>query len=109
MGAEAGLTAAQLDAIPSGPAAAVWTPFETALLTAVDEMIDDHAIGDATWASLASRFGPAEMFELLFVVGGYLCLAAVLNSIGLQGGLPTVTQGDDGAVNRGSGGGAAAP
>ena len=38
--------------------------------------------------SSQSHFDPAEMFELLFVVGGYLCLAAVLNSIGLQGGLP---------------------
>jgi 4-carboxymuconolactone decarboxylase len=89
MGAEAGLTAPQLEAIAEGPAAAVWTPLERALLTAVDEMIDDHAVGDATWAALASHFEPAEMFELLFVVGGYLCLAAVLNSIGLQAGLPT--------------------
>jgi 4-carboxymuconolactone decarboxylase len=89
MGAEAGLTAPQLEAIAEGPAAAVWTPLERTLLTAVDEMIDDHAVGDATWAALASHFEPAEMFELLFVVGGYLCLAAVLNSIGLQAGLPT--------------------
>ena len=71
-----------------GPAAAVWTPLERTLLTAVDEMIDDHAVGDATWAALAAHFEPAAMFELLFLVGGYLCLAAVLNSIGLQGALP---------------------
>jgi 4-carboxymuconolactone decarboxylase len=89
MGAEAGLTAPQLEAIAEGPAAAVWTPLERTLLTAVDEMIDDHAVGDATWTALASHFEPAEMFELLFVVGGYLCLAAVLNSIGLRAGLPT--------------------
>ena len=105
MGAEAGLTATQLDAIPSGPTAAVWTPLERALLTAVDEMIDDHAVGDATWVSLASSFGPAEILELLFVVGGYLCLAAVLNSIGLQGGLPTGPQSQDGDVD-GEGAGA---
>ena len=89
MGAEAGLTGDQLEAIAEGPAAAVWTPLERALVTAVDEMIDDHAVSDATWAALASHFEPAEMFELLFVVGGYLCLAAVLNSIGLRAGLPT--------------------
>jgi 4-carboxymuconolactone decarboxylase len=89
MGAEAGLTAAQLEAIAEGPAAAVWTPLERALVTAVDEMIDDHAVSDATWAALASHFESTEMFELLFVVGGYLCLAAVLNSIGLQARLPT--------------------
>ena len=88
IGAEAGLSAVQLDAIPRGPAAAVWTPLERTLLTAVDEIVDDHAVGDTTWAALASNFGPAEIFELLFVVGGYLCLATVLNSIGLQGVLP---------------------
>jgi hypothetical protein len=31
----------------------------------------------------------AELFELLFVIGGYLCLATVLNSIGLQAEMPT--------------------
>lgn len=103
MGAEAGLTAPQLAAIAEGPAAAVWTPLERALLSAVDEIIDDHEVGDATWAALAGQFGPAEMFELLFVVGGYLCLAGVLNSVGLHGPLPTVAQvdapdGEDGAT-----------
>jgi 4-carboxymuconolactone decarboxylase len=98
MGAEAGLTAAQLEAIAEGPGAAVWTPLERALVTAVDEMIDDHAVSDATWAALASHFEPAEMFELLFVIGGYLCLAAVLNSIGLRAGLPT-TEVDHGGAD----------
>ena len=54
MGADAGLTAAQIDAVTEGPAAAVWTPLERTLLTAVDEMIDEHAVGDATWAELAA-------------------------------------------------------
>ncbi len=88
MGRDAGLGAPQIDAVPEGPGAAVWTPVERALLTAVDEIVDDHAVGDATWADLAAHFTPAEIFELLFVIGGYLCLAAVLNSIGLPGELP---------------------
>ena len=93
MGADAGLTAPQIDAVTEGPAAAVWTPLERALLTAVDEIIDDHAVGDATWAALASHVRSApRSFELLFVVGGYLCLAGVLNSIGLPGELPPVSQ-----------------
>ena len=50
MGGDAGLTATQVDAIAEGPAAAVWTPLERTLLTAVDEFIDDHRLGDATWA-----------------------------------------------------------
>jgi len=88
IGADAGVTTAQIDAMTEGPAAPVWTPLERTLLTAVDEMIDDHVVGDTTWAALASEFDPAALFELLFLVGGYLCLAGVLNSIGLQGELP---------------------
>ena len=88
MGADAGVTTAQIDAMTEGPAAPVWTPLERTLLTAVDEMIDDHVVGDTTWAALASEFDPAALVELLFLVGGYLCLAGVLNSIGLQGELP---------------------
>jgi len=88
LGADAGLTTSQIDAMTEGPAAAVWSPLEGTLLTAVDEIVDDHVVGDATWAALASEFDPAALFELLFLVGGYLCLAGVLNSIGLQGELP---------------------
>ena len=88
MGADAGLTAAQIDAMAEGPAAAVWTPLDRALLTAVDEIIDEHAVGDGTWDALAAEFDGAQMFELLFLIGGYLCLAGVLNSIGLRGELP---------------------
>jgi hypothetical protein len=91
MGGDAGLRTAQILAIAEGPSAAVWTPLERTLLTAVDEMIDDHLVGDATWAALASQFGPAELFELLFVIGGYVCLAGVLNSIGLRSTLSMPT------------------
>jgi hypothetical protein len=57
-------------------------------LRAVDEMIDAHEVSDATWADLAAQCTPPEIFELLFVIGGYLCLAGVLNSIGLRGAPP---------------------
>ena len=88
MGLDAGLTDPQIEAVTVGPVAAVWTPLERTLLTAVDEIVDAHAVGDATWDALAAEFDPAELFELLFLVGGYLCLAGVLNSIGLRGELP---------------------
>lgn len=88
MGAEAGLNEAQLEAVLEGPDAAVWTQKERTLLRAVDEMIDHFAVSPDTWEGLNDSFGAAEVFELLFVIGGYLCLATVLNSIGLQADLP---------------------
>ncbi|MGH8995032.1 MAG: carboxymuconolactone decarboxylase family protein [Acidimicrobiales bacterium] len=88
MGAEAGLNEAQLEAVPEGSDADVWTPKERILLRAVDEMIDDFAVTTDTWDGLTASYGTAEVFELLFVIGGYLCLATVLNSIGLQASLP---------------------
>jgi 4-carboxymuconolactone decarboxylase len=93
MGGEAGLTAAQIDAITEGSGADVWSPSERVLLAAVDDIIDDHQVSDATWADLAAHFTPPELFELLFVIGGYLCLAGVLNSIGLHGALPPSPEG----------------
>ncbi len=88
-GRESGLTDAQIDAIPEGPTAAVWTPLERALLAAVDEMTDGFAVSEETWRTLAASFDRAQVLELLFVIGGYLCLAGVLNSVGLQPELPS--------------------
>jgi 4-carboxymuconolactone decarboxylase len=85
IGGDEGLTDAQLDAVPQGPTSSLWTANERAVLMAADEMIDHFTVSDDTWAALASSFEPAPVFELLFVIGGYLCLAAVLNSIGLRG------------------------
>jgi alkylhydroperoxidase family enzyme len=88
MAAAEGLSEAKLLAVRDGPDAAIWTPEERSMLRAVDEMIDRFSVTEETFQSLASSFNPAELFELLFVIGGYLCLATVLNSIGLQADMP---------------------
>jgi alkylhydroperoxidase family enzyme len=85
MGRDEGLSEAQVEGVREGPGAPVWTPTERALLTAVDEMVDAREVSDATWDLLRPAFDGPQLFELLFVVGGYLCLAAVLNSLGLRG------------------------
>jgi 4-carboxymuconolactone decarboxylase len=88
MGGDEGLSDTQIGAVQQGSVSPVWNPTERAVLAAADEMIDVFAVSDETWAALASFFEPAPVFELLFVIGGYLCLAAVLNSIGLRGDMP---------------------
>ncbi len=88
MGLDAGLSEAQVAGVWEGPGAEVWTPVERTLLTATDEFIDQFAVSEATWNDLSSHFDKAQVLEVLFLVGGYQCLAAVLNSVGLEPGLP---------------------
>jgi alkylhydroperoxidase family enzyme len=83
IGYETGLTKQQVAAIPAGAAHEVWTEHERLLLAATDELIDERRLGEANYAALAQRYSPAELLELLFVVGSYLCLALVLNSVDL--------------------------
>jgi 4-carboxymuconolactone decarboxylase len=91
MGGEEGLTEAQLHAVREGPHSEVWTPVERDLLAAADEMIDAFTVSETTWERLSASFDGPELLEALFVVGGYLCLAAVLNSLGLRGEIASDT------------------
>ena len=98
MGREAGLSAAQIEAATVGAASPEWSPLERALVAAADEVIDAQRVSDATWSVLAAHLEPGEIFEALFVIGGYLCLAGVLNSIGLQDSPPAAPAGEDPAA-----------
>ena len=57
---------------------------EADLLRAADELFADQCISGPTWARLSEHFDTAQMMEIAFVVGTYLCLAFVLNSAGVQ-------------------------
>jgi alkylhydroperoxidase family enzyme len=100
MSVDAGLSTEQVDAVPRWQAAAVWTPRQRALLTTADEMIDRFGAGDETLHELSEHFDPAQVLEVLFVIGGYQCLAAVLNSAGLQADLPADPAGSPAAAQR---------
>jgi 4-carboxymuconolactone decarboxylase len=89
MGVDAGLTSEQVHAIPHWQASPLWSPKERALLGAVDEVLAHAAVGEETWKELGTTFDPAQLLEILFVIGGYQCLAAVLNTVGLQSDLPS--------------------
>lgn len=76
-----GVTAQETDAIRIGPAAPGWVEHEGALLTAVDELIADKMISDATWAKLAETWNEAQLIELPCLVGQYLGVAMLQNSL----------------------------
>ena len=80
---QCGLTAEHVQAAIDGPDAALWTPVERALVAATDEMIDRSVVSDKTWGELRPHFDDKQLIELLYVVGAYVCLAMVTNSVGL--------------------------
>jgi 4-carboxymuconolactone decarboxylase len=60
------------------------TQFEHALLEAVDELVTEHCVSDATWAKLAERYTTPQLMEVVFTVANYSLMAMVTNSFGIQ-------------------------
>ncbi len=83
IGLEAGLTAAEIEAIKAGPAAPGWSPLDGAILTACDELTRDHFVSDPVWAALA-ELGDKGRMDLVFTVGQYTQVSMMLNSFGVQ-------------------------
>jgi alkylhydroperoxidase family enzyme len=79
-----GFTESEIERIAEGPHAAGWTPLETAMLRAVDELIDDAYVTDETWSDLADELDRHQLMDLVFTVGAYDLLAMAFKSFGLQ-------------------------
>ncbi len=84
IGKRAGLTDEEILRIREGPDTEGWSPFETTLLRAVDELYIDSFISDSTWNELAKTYDKHQLMDLVFTVGQYNLVAMVLNSLGLQ-------------------------
>ncbi|MWA02486.1 carboxymuconolactone decarboxylase family protein [Actinomadura sp. LD22] len=84
MARAAGLEPAQIAALRDDADTGAWSERDRDILLAADQLVDGHTIDDALWERLAARFDERRLLELLFVVGSYVCLAMVLNSVGLE-------------------------
>jgi alkylhydroperoxidase family enzyme len=80
---DVGLTGDDLARVVDGPDAEGWSPLDAALLRAVDELLDDAAIGDRTWDALAADLDPQQVLDVIFTVGAYDVLAMLMRSVGL--------------------------
>ena len=64
------------------------------MVRAVDELVADALISDATWAVLAAELDVQQLMDLVFTVGAYDLLAMAFRSFGvpldddLQGDAP---------------------
>lgn len=81
IGREMGFTEADTDRVRTGPEAEGWTAHETAILRAVDELFDRQMISDVTWAALAQTWNEAQLIELPCLVGQYLGVAMLQNTL----------------------------
>lgn len=83
VGQKAGLTPAEIARIADGPDAPGWSPRQSALLRAADELHAERVISVATWQKLAEHYSDAQLIEVGMLIGHYEMLAGVLNSVGL--------------------------
>lgn len=81
---DAGIDADEIERIRQGPASEGWSDLERGLLAAVDELVADARIGDATWATLAAQLDEQQLLDVVFTVGAYDALAMVLRSFDVE-------------------------
>ena len=84
VGQDAGLGDDEIARIAEGPDAEGWAPLDAAMLRAVDELIADATISDATWTVLAETLDEHQLMDLVFTVGAYEVLAMAFNSFRVQ-------------------------
>lgn len=83
IGLRAGLSAVEIARVEQGPDASDWTPRQSALLRAADDIYNTRMITEDTWRRLIEHFKPKQLIEVGMLIGHYEMLAGVLNSVGL--------------------------
>jgi alkylhydroperoxidase family enzyme len=81
---DVGITPEEIDRVKIGAGADGWTPFEAALLAAVDELVADARISDATYATLATELDTKQLTDLVFTVGAYDVLAMAMRTFDVE-------------------------
>ena len=81
MGKKIGLSDADIDSAQTGHSK---DAFDSALMSAVDELDEKTNISDRTWAVLGERLNEQQRMDLVFTTGNYIALAMALNTFGVE-------------------------
>ncbi len=81
---DAGITRSEVERVKSGPGADGWSPFESALVGAADELLQGARIADASWATLAAELDTQQIMDVVFTVGAYDLLALALRTFEIE-------------------------
>lgn len=84
IGRRAGLSTEQIEAVASDPQSDLLGEKARLLLPMVPELLENHALSEATYEALAPHFTPAQILEAVMLVGNYAMLAGALSTFGVQ-------------------------
>ncbi len=84
IGKRYGVTAEEIERVIQGSSAPGWSEHDAAVLRAVEELLADHMICDATWATLAKTFSEPQLIEFVTMVGQYVTTGYVQNSLRMR-------------------------
>lgn len=76
-----GVTAEEVERTTVGSAAPGWSEHDRAILKGVEELLDNKAVSQETWDTLARTWNEAQMLEFPIMVGMYVTTAFVQNSV----------------------------
>jgi alkylhydroperoxidase family enzyme len=81
---DVGISEDEIAWVVEGADAPGWSPLDRAMLRAVDELVADAMVSDATWAELATELDDQQLMDLVFTVGAYDLLAMAMRSFGVE-------------------------
>jgi alkylhydroperoxidase family enzyme len=84
IGGDVGLTPEEIARVGDGPDAEGWDPLDAALVRAVDELLADACIAEATYAVLADALDAQQLLDVVFTVGAYDVLAMAMRTFGVE-------------------------
>ena len=79
-----GIDREEIRRVAEGPDADGWSPADTLLLRAADELHERAKISDHTWAELARSYDEKGLIEIAMLVGHYHLVAYALNSLEVE-------------------------
>ena len=78
------MTLEEIAAVKDGPDAGNWNEQDRAVLSAVDELLKQNSLSDATWAALGRHFDQHQVMDLVFTIGNYVMLSWTIAAFGVQ-------------------------
>lgn len=81
LGKRFGLTVEEIERVTQGSSAQGWSEHEAAILRAVEELLNEAAITDATWNMLAKSWDEKQLIEFPTMVGAYVVTAFQQNGM----------------------------